>query len=95
MIHQGCWHSLPCLDLQADISTIPLVGPQTSREEVRDLYYQVYKLRRLPGPLLCRPEWAGELMRGVVSSLKNCLRQKEDMLPRGWEESELADAFQM
>ena len=52
----------------------PTVGPQTSREEIRNLYYQVYKLWRLPGSPLCGPEQAKELARNVVSSLKNCLR---------------------
>ena len=43
-----CWghqHCLLKLDLQADISAVQLVGPQTSKEEFRDLYYQVYKLQ--------------------------------------------------
>ena len=44
MIHQGCQHGLLHLDPQADISAVQAVGPQTSREEIRDLYYQVYKL---------------------------------------------------
>ena len=56
MVHQGCWHGLPHLDLQADASVMQSMGPCTSREEIRDLYYQVYKLRRLAGSLLCEPE---------------------------------------
>ena len=84
MICQGCQHRLPHLDLQVDISAIWLVGPWTSREEIRDLYYQVYKLRRSLGSPMCGPEWAGELTRDVVSSLKNYLRQKEDEPPREW-----------
>ena len=82
MICQGCQHSLLHLDPQADVSAIQSVGPHTSREEIRDLYYQVYKLRRWTRSLPCGPEWAGELMRDVVSSLKNHLRQKEDKPPR-------------
>ena len=70
LIHQGCWHGLLCLDPQADISAIQLVGPQTSREEISDLYHQVYKFRRLPGSPQCKPEWTSELMRDVVASLK-------------------------
>ena len=45
-----CWghqHSLPELDTKADVSTIQLVGPQTSKGEFRALYYKVYKLWRL------------------------------------------------
>ena len=52
MICQGCQHSLPKLDPQADVSAIQLVGPQTSKEDFRTVYYEVYKLRRLPGSLL-------------------------------------------
>ena len=49
MICWGCWHSLLKLDPKADISAIQLVGLQTSKEEFRALYYEVFKLRRLPG----------------------------------------------
>ena len=61
MIHWGCWHSLPWLDPQADISVVQSVGPYTSREEISDLYYQVYKLRRFPRSLPCGPELVGKL----------------------------------
>ena len=27
MVHQGCWHGLPCLDPQADISAVQSIGP--------------------------------------------------------------------
>ena len=81
MIHWDCQHGLLCLDPQAEVSTIWSVGSQTSREEIQDLYYQAYKLRRLPESLLCGLEWADALARDIVSSLKNCLRQKEDELP--------------
>ena len=79
-----CWghqHGLPHLDPQADVSAVQSFGPQTSREEIWDLYYQVYKLTRLLRSPLCGPEWAGELLRDIVSSLKNCLRLREDEQP--------------
>ena len=85
MICQGHHHGLPCLDLQADISAVQAEGPQTSREEIRDLYYQVYKLWRLPGSPLCGPEQMEELVGDMVSSLKNCLRWKGGQPPRGLE----------
>ena len=81
MICQDCWHGILCLDLWADQSIIQSVGSHTSREEIQDLYYQVYKLRRLPGSLPCGPEWADMLARDIVSSLKNHLRQNVDELP--------------
>ena len=39
-------------------------------------------MRRLPGSLPCGPELGGKLTKDVVSSMKNCLRQKEDVPPR-------------
>ena len=91
MICQGHQHGLPKLDPQADISAVWSVGPYTSREEFRDLYYQVYKLRRLPESPPCGPEWMEELTTEVVSSLKDHLRQKEGKPLWGLEEPGLAD----
>ena len=93
MICGGCQHGLPWLDPQADISAVQAVGPQTSREEIRDLYYQVYKLQRLPWSPPCGPEWTEELFRDMVSSLKDHLRQKGGQPSRGLGESEPADAW--
>ena len=42
-------HGLPKLDPEADVSAVQLVGPQTSRKEIKSLYYEVYKLWRLLG----------------------------------------------
>ena len=64
------------MDLKADISTVQLVGPQTSREEFKSLYYRVYKLQRLLGSPLGEPEWIEELTAEVVSSLEDYLGQK-------------------
>ena len=91
MIHQGCQHGFPHLDPQADISAIQLVGHQSTREEIWDLYHQVYKLRRLLGSLSCRPEQVCKLMRDVVSSLKNHLWWRGGKQPRGCKEPEPAD----
>ena len=91
MINQGHQHDLLHLYPQVDISTIQVVGYQTTREEIRDLYHQVYKLRRLPESLLCGPEQVHELTRDVMSSLKSHLRQRGDKQPRGCEEPEPTD----
>ena len=67
-VQWGCQQELPKLDPEADISTVQLIGPQTSKEEIQSLYYEVYKLWRLlgssPGEL--------ELMAEVVSSFEDC-----------------------
>ena len=52
-----------------------------SEEEIQGLYHQVYKLKRLPRSLPCKPERAGKLTRDIMSSLKHCPRQEEDGLP--------------
>ena len=76
---------------QVDGSAVQLVGPQTSKEEFRDLYYQVYKLRRLPGSPPWGLEWMEKLAAKIVSSLKECLGQKEGKPLWGLEEPGLAD----
>ena len=91
MVCQGQQHGLLHLGLQADVSAIQTVGPPPSREEIEDLYYQVYKLRRLSGSPCCGPEHKEELVGDVVSSLKNHLRQKEGQQPEELEEPRLAD----
>ena len=91
MVCQGHQHSLPHADPQAEISAVQAVGPQTSREEMRDSYYQVYKLKRLPGSSPCRPEQMEELTANVVPSLKDHLRWKEGQPPGDSEKPGLAD----
>ena len=78
MICRGCQHGLPKLDPKVDISAVHLVGPQTSREEFKSLYYEVYKLWRL----LRSPPREPELMVEVVSSLEDCLGQKGGKSPQ-------------
>ena len=46
---QGVWWQMPQLNPEADISAIQLVQPETSQEELLDIYLEVYKLCRLPG----------------------------------------------
>ena len=79
----GHRHGLQRLDPEADPSTVQLVGYWTSREEKGDLFHQVYMLKRLPRPQPCRPKWVQEVMRDILSSLKDCLRQRRDELPGG------------
>ena len=56
MFHWGCWGSVPKPDPRADQSAMELVGYQTSRREMRDIYHSMYLLRRSPGSPSCR-EW--------------------------------------
>ena len=39
---------MPQLNWEADIPTVQLVQPETSRKELINIYLEVYKLHRLP-----------------------------------------------
>ena len=67
------------------------MGPKTSKEEFRDLYYQVYKLRRLPGSPLWELEQMEKMEAKIVSSLKDCLGQKGGKPLQGLQEPGPAD----
>ena len=82
MICWGCRHGLWKLDPKVDISTVQLVGPQTSREEFKSLYYEVYKLQRL----LRSPPREPELVAEVLSSLEDHLGWK-GVKCHGWQEN--------
>ena len=48
-VHQGCWLHMPRLNPEAGTPAIQLVGPDTTKEELMEIYLEVYKLHRLPG----------------------------------------------
>ena len=48
VVCQGCWQHMPQLDPEVGIPAIQLVHPEIGREELLDLYLEVYKLHRLP-----------------------------------------------
>ena len=78
MVCRGCQHGHLKLDPEADISAIQLVGPQTSRAEFESLYYEVYKLQRLPGS----PARELGLVAEVVASLEDHQGQKRNKMPQ-------------
>ena len=43
------WPHMPQLDPEVGIPAIQLVGPQVTKEELMDIYLEVYKLHRKPG----------------------------------------------
>ena len=59
------------------IPAIKLVGYQTSHKEIRDLYHDVYLLRRSPGPPCpVGPLLRKEAIQDILSSLRSCLHSK-------------------
>ena len=65
IIHQGCQQNLPQLNPEVGLPAIQLVGPEISKEEILELYLEVYKLHRLPGS----PPGEPALLEEVLSSL--------------------------
>ena len=53
MCCRGCLGSVPEPEPGADLSAMKLVGYQTSRKDMRDIYHSVYLLRRTPGTPSC------------------------------------------
>ena len=45
----GCQQHMPQLDPEVGIPTVQLVHPEIDREQLIELYLEVYKLHRLPG----------------------------------------------
>ena len=45
---QGCWPHMPQLNPEVGVPAIQLVGPQMTKEELMEIYLEVYKLHRLP-----------------------------------------------
>ena len=64
-ICHGCQQSYPGLDAKTEVPTIQLVGFKTTRDEIWELYNNVYQLRRSPGL-----ECTEELVQEICTSLK-------------------------
>ena len=78
IVHWGCQQKSPQLNPEAGIPAIWLVGLETSKEDLQELYLEVYKLHRLPGS----PPGEPALLEEVLSSLED----------HQWQEGEKASA---
>ena len=56
--------------LRQQVPTIQLVGFKTTRDEIWELYNNVYQLKRSPGPLPYGPEQTEELVQGNLHLFK-------------------------
>ena len=68
---------MPQLNPEAGAPAIQLVGPETSKEELQELYLEVYKLHRLPRS----PPGEPALLEKVLSSLEDHQGWKEEEAP--------------
>ena len=81
IVCQGCWQNLPQLNPEAGIPTVQLVGPEMSKEELLELYLEVYKLHRLPGS----PPGEPAVLEEVLSSLSDCQNMRKKRYPQPWQ----------
>ena len=77
VICRGCWQTLPQLNPEAGIPAIQLIGPDTTKEELLEIYLEVYKFHRLPGS----PPGEPAIFQEVLSSLPNHQRHEEEEAP--------------
>ena len=77
IVCQGHQQNMPQLNRETGIPAIQLVGPETSKEELQELYLEVYKLHRLPRS----PPGEPALLEEVLSSLKGHQGWKGEKAP--------------
>ena len=73
--HQGCQSSIQEPNSEADQSALQLIGYQTSRKEIRDVYHSIYLLNRLPGSPSCGEARRRRAIQDILSSLWNRLQR--------------------
>ena len=56
---------MPQLDPEVGVPAVELVGPETSREELIEIYQEVYRLHRLPGSPPGEPAIAEEVLAAI------------------------------
>ena len=68
---------MPQLNPEVGIPTVQLVGPQTTKEELLEIYLEVYKLHRL----LRSPPGEPAILEEVMASLPDHPGSEEDKAP--------------
>ena len=77
IICRGRWQNMPQLNPEVGIPTVQLVGPEMTKEELLEIYLEVYKLHGLPGS----PPGEPAILKEVLSSLPNHQRCEEEEAP--------------
>ena len=77
IICQGHWQNMPQLNPEVGIPAVQLVGPETTKEELLEIYLEVYKLHRLPGS----PPGEPAILKEVLSSLPDHQGCEEEKAP--------------
>ena len=74
IICQGHQQHMPQLNPEVVIPAVELVGPRTSREELLEIYLEVYKLHRLPGS----PPGELAIAQEVLAAVLDWLQRREE-----------------
>ena len=77
VVCHGHWQALPQLNPEVGIPAVQLVGPETTKEELLELYLEVYKLHRLLGS----PPGEPAVLKKVLSSLPDPQNHEEEQAP--------------
>ena len=75
MCCQGCQSCIPEPNPEVDQSAMELVGYQTSRKEMWDVYHSLYLLQRCPGSPSCRAS-RRRAIQDILSSLQAWLQRQ-------------------
>ena len=75
-ICQGHWLYMPQLDPEAGAPAIQLVGPEITKEELMEIYLEVYKLHRLPGSPPSEPA----IWEEIIAKVPDNSHRKEDQM---------------
>ena len=65
---------MPQLNPEVGVPTVELVSPETSREELIEIYQEVYRFHRLPGS----PPGEAAVTEEVLAAIPDCLQGGEE-----------------
>ena len=74
----GRWEPLPVQDLEAEPSVVELIYANAMREEIAEIYHDVYQLWWLLGKLPCDAEMEDHLCQEILDSIKECFWHEQD-----------------
>ena len=74
IVCRGCQQNMPQLNPEAGVPAIQLVGLETTKEELLEIYLEVYKLHRLPRS----PPGEPAILEEIMASVPNHPQSEED-----------------
>ena len=77
-IHHGRWEPSPAWDLKVKPSVVELIYANSMREEIAEIYCDVYQLQQLLGKSPCDAETEVHLCQEILDSIKECLWHRWD-----------------